>query len=204
MHPGIEHDLQAYGRWCQGIWIGSPRSPQEFDERDFTIMSLGLGGEVGEVMGLVEAAAGGGAVDRIQAIKELGDVFYYWSMLCRALTLDPWRCWRMALPQGVELPPGVDQAAAALVRAAQSNQPPLNPFSLSSRCGEVLEQLKKRVRDDTFDPDKFALAMGRLAQAWCAMANRFGLRPSDLLRANIDKVEDRAARGVLRGSGDNR
>lgn len=203
MHPGIEHDLVAYGRWCQGIWIGGPRSVEEFEERDLTVMSLGLGGEVGEVMEIVELASTGTA-DRAAATKELGDVFYYWSMLCRALELDPWHCWQLTLPDGIELPRGTDSAATCLVKHAKNRHPPLTPVSLSARCGGVLEQLKKRVRDDKFDKDRFSMAMGCMAQAWCVMVARFGLVPSQLLRANIDKIEDRAARGVLRGSGNER
>lgn len=203
MHPGIEHDLAAYSRWCQGIWIGAPLAVSDFTERDITVMSLGLGGEVGEVMELVEMA-GTGKIERSSATKELGDVIYYWSMLCRALDLDPWQCWQSALPDGAELPRGVDRAAECMVEHAMNCHPPITAVSLSARCGNVLEQLKKRVRDDTFDPEKFSLAMGRMAMAWCVMVGRFGLTASQLLRANIDKIEDRAARGVLRGSGNER
>lgn len=78
---------------------------------------------------------------------------------------------------------------------------------LGGETGEVLECLKKCVRDEgvvEFDPVKLAKELGDAMYYWCMVCNYFGFLPSDILALNIHKNEDRAARGVEHGSGDDR
>ncbi len=72
------------------------------DLREFGYLALGLAGESGEVadcvkkilrLGEVEAASesnlGYVRNQKVEAVGELGDVLYYWVMLCEALGVSP-------------------------------------------------------------------------------------------------------------------
>lgn len=109
-------NIDEYGAWTERMWLGSGQATEGLTDRDYAIMSLGLPGEVGEVMELLKKQVRDGHLDRENLKKELGDVAYYWARLCLA----------------------------------------------------------------------------------------HGLRPSEVLACNVEKIESRRARGVLRGSGDNR
>jgi NTP pyrophosphatase (non-canonical NTP hydrolase) len=77
-------------------------------------------------------------------------------------------------------------------------------MGLAGETGEVMELLKKRVRDRTFDQANLKKELGDVIYYWARLCNMFGLRPSEVLAANKEKLESRRARGVLRGSGDDR
>jgi len=77
-------------------------------------------------------------------------------------------------------------------------------LGLAGEVGEVMELLKKRVRDGNFDVEGFTKEMGDVIYYWSRLCLMFGVRPSDVLAANMRKLEDRRARGVMRGSGNDR
>jgi NTP pyrophosphatase (non-canonical NTP hydrolase) len=77
-------------------------------------------------------------------------------------------------------------------------------FGLAGETGEVMELLKKRVRDGVLDIDKLEKELGDVIYYWVMLCRQFGLTPSKVLATNIQKIEDRRARGVLRGSGSDR
>jgi NTP pyrophosphatase (non-canonical NTP hydrolase) len=80
-------DIDAYGDFTVRMWMGDPAGV--IDERQLTIMSLGLPGEVGEVIEILKKRLRDGIFDRENLIKELGDVAYYWARLCRAFDVTP-------------------------------------------------------------------------------------------------------------------
>lgn len=77
-------------------------------------------------------------------------------------------------------------------------------MGLAGETGEVMELLKKRTRDGTWDVEKFVKEMGDVIYYWARLARHFGIQPSEIIAANKRKLLDRKARGVMRGSGDNR
>jgi NTP pyrophosphatase (non-canonical NTP hydrolase) len=94
-------------------------------------------------------------------------------------------------------------------------------LGLAGETGEVCEKLKKLLRDDDFDNMAF-LSLNDIPKTWkdkqeelkkelgdvlwyiANLAADLGLNMQDIAEANIDKLLDRKARGVLKGSGDNR
>lgn len=198
----VEQDLDAYAGWTARLWMSSLAGIQD---RDRTIMSLGLGGETGEVMEVVEALDLGHPLDREWACKEMGDVMYYWARLGEAFGLrlrDIMAPYGNVAGEASSKPLTLDELAQ---RLATERRGILScSVALGSRVGKVLEILKKRVRDDQFQEDQFAQAMGETGAAWCRLCIAMGLAPSEVLRANIDKIEDRKLRGVMRGNGNHR
>lgn len=77
-------------------------------------------------------------------------------------------------------------------------------LGLAEEAGEVLGKLKKRIRGDGFDPNALKLELGDTLFYWCQLCTYFKIPIQDVLQANIDKCESRRARGVTKGSGDDR
>jgi NTP pyrophosphatase (non-canonical NTP hydrolase) len=77
-------------------------------------------------------------------------------------------------------------------------------LGLAGETGEVMELLKKRTRDGTFDRAALVKELGDVVYYWARICSFFGIKPSEVLYAIRAKLEDRRARGVLRGSGDDR
>jgi len=75
---------------------------------------------------------------------------------------------------------------------------------LGGEVGEVLEKLKKLVRDGTYDGAGLAREIGDVLFYLTTIARKFGYSLEDIMQINIDKLTDRSARGVMRGEGDNR
>lgn len=82
-------------------------------------------------------------------------------------------------------------------------------LGLAGEAGEVAGKIKKIARDDDGligDTARAKLAdeLGDVLWYAAQMATQLGLLLEDIARGNLAKLEDRANRGVLQGSGDNR
>ena len=77
-------------------------------------------------------------------------------------------------------------------------------LGLAGETGEVLEKIKKIIRDGTYEPDALKKELGDIAFYWARLCRYFGFQPGEVIGANIDKLDDRRSRGAMRGSGDNR
>jgi NTP pyrophosphatase (non-canonical NTP hydrolase) len=79
---------------------------------------------------------------------------------------------------------------------------------LAGESGEVCEKLKKYVRDNNgpnvFDYAGLQKELGDALFYLCRIIRFFGWDPSEIIEANVQKLEDRTSRGTLQGSGDNR
>ena len=78
-------------------------------------------------------------------------------------------------------------------------------MGICGEAGEVSEKVKKELRDGTNAIEAGILKeLGDVVHYACTIARFYGYKPSDILKANYDKLEDRIARGTQRGSGDSR
>lgn len=77
-------------------------------------------------------------------------------------------------------------------------------LGLTGEVGEVMELMKKRLRDGTWDKENFKKEMGDVIYYWCKLGRYFDLSPSEILSANVEKLNARKLKGTMRGSGDNR
>lgn len=77
-------------------------------------------------------------------------------------------------------------------------------LGLAGESGEVLEHIKKYIRDGNLDREALKKELGDAAYYWARICRKFGFEPSDVLRTNVEKLLSRKERGVLRGNGDNR
>ena len=91
-------------------------------------------------------------------------------------------------------------------------------LGLAGEAGEVVEKVKKLVRDDEMpldegfntgeiDPEKrlaIALELGDVMFYIAMIADDIDYTLSEIADMNLEKLADRKARGHLRGSGDNR
>lgn len=79
-----KESLDEYAKWTRKMWLS-----KNLKERDLTIMTIGLGEEAGEVLGLLKKRVRDGNLDLNNLKKELGDVLYYWAMLCNYFKISP-------------------------------------------------------------------------------------------------------------------
>lgn len=82
-------------------------------------------------------------------------------------------------------------------------------LGLASEAGEVAGKVKKVIRDSSnvFDDDAKLAILAEIGDVlWYAsmLATEIGIDMSDILAENYYKLEFRARRGMLKGSGDNR
>jgi NTP pyrophosphatase (non-canonical NTP hydrolase) len=82
-------------------------------------------------------------------------------------------------------------------------------LGLVGEAGEVAEKLKKIYRDkqgkvDDQFVDDLKKELGDVMWYIATLADFFDLKLSEIAQINVDKLSDRASRGKLGGSGDNR
>jgi len=80
-----------------------------------------------------------------------------------------------------------------------------NTLGLVGEAGEVAEKIKKLLRDSSkINPDDIIKELGDVVFYATALANYFNSDLTEVLQTNMDKLNSRAKRGVIKGSGDNR
>ena len=80
-------------------------------------------------------------------------------------------------------------------------------LGLTGEAGEVANKVKKLIRDGGDTPDKLkeiGKELGDVCWYLAVLAEELGSNLGKIMEDNLDKLEDRRARGVLGGSGDNR
>ena len=77
-------------------------------------------------------------------------------------------------------------------------------LGLPEEVGEVLAVIKREVRDGNLNREKLIKELGDSIHYWSMICNYYGLKPSDVIATNIEKIQDRRERGTLRGTGDDR
>ena len=80
-------------------------------------------------------------------------------------------------------------------------------LGLAGEAGEICNKMKKMLRDGVSKEEMREFLRGELGDAqWYLgrLADDFNLTLSEIMEANIDKLRDRKARGVIGGSGDDR
>ena len=78
-------------------------------------------------------------------------------------------------------------------------------LGLVGEAGEGAEKITKLMRDNTkFSSDDIIKERGDVVFYATALANYFNSDLTEVLQTNMDKLNNRAKRGVIKGSGDNR
>lgn len=82
-------------------------------------------------------------------------------------------------------------------------------LGLAGEAGEVANVVKKMIRDDSNHllqekRDKLVYELGDVLWYAARLATELNIPLEDVMQLNHDKLEDRLARNVIKGSGDNR
>lgn len=78
-------------------------------------------------------------------------------------------------------------------------------LGLCGESGEVAEQVKKVLRGDgVILNEELTKELGDILWYIAVLASQFDIEMEDIAFTNITKLKDRAKRGVIKGSGDNR
>ncbi len=160
-------------------------------DRVFEYPSLGIGGEIGELLGKLDAVSL--ELDPVPIRKEVGDVLWYVANTSEDAQI------------GMESLFEEDLSFADI----QAVAPPISPLKLASFAGEACELAKKYIRDDdsVMSEERRAKVKTNLRNILLglgSMCNRLGLSLEEAATENLAKLLSRKERGVLQGSGDNR
>ena len=80
-----------------------------------------------------------------------------------------------------------------------------NILGLVGEAGEVAEKIKKYRRDNTkINQKELIKELGDVVFYVTALSNYFYSNLNEVMQTNMDKLNDRANRGMIKGSGDNR
>lgn len=77
-------------------------------------------------------------------------------------------------------------------------------LGLAGETGEVCEKLKKYIRDGKIDWVSLRMELGDVLWYLNELCIMCETTLEDVARANVEKLESRKERGVLKGNGDNR
>ena len=104
-----------------------------------------------------------------------------------------------------------DKAVETAIFPRDNNLDIIYPaLKLAGEAGEVAEKVGKAIRDDitkfqeTAYLDDLAKELGDVLWYIAALADSIGYDLSEIAQMNLDKLNSRQERGVLKGSGDNR
>ncbi len=186
-------ELENHIFWTRTMWTNAG----ELNERDHHIITHGFPGETGEVMEVLQRRYDRGVKPeetRINLIKELGDVFYYWCMIVF-----------MYNNRGLDNTGDfyADQLLGG-VKKHEDHGTMYITLGFAASVGRVTEIFKKEIRDGGMDEDKLDKYMKEALEYWLALCDVFHIDPHEVLETNRIKIEDRHSRNVIRGEGDNR
>ena len=172
------------------------------EDRKYEYPSLGVGGEVGELLAKIDQFEFviETKIELKDIEKEVGDVLWYIVNTAldagiKIVDLIPACC------NGT----GSDTTFADIQKAV----PDTRPLVLAGFSGKVCELAKKYTRDDAMEMTderrwNVQLALVELLLGLGGICNRYGLSLENAASGNLEKLLSRQKRGVLQGSGDNR
>ena len=101
------------------------------------------------------------------------------------------------------------KAAATTDRYPKECKPWVYALGLTGEAGELADKIKKVYRDDNgvFNQEKrdaIAKELGDVLWYVTRLGATLGFSLEEIAQRNIEKLADRAKRGVINGSGDNR
>ena len=77
-------------------------------------------------------------------------------------------------------------------------------LGLAGEAGEVANKVKKIIRDGKLDKSSLGAEIGDCLWYIAALCRDLNLDLGEIAKANLEKLQDRKARGTLKGSGDKR
>jgi len=196
--------LDEYVAWAAGIGVNRPTDVPK--ERTLLEVGLGFASEIGEAAGVLTRWLRDDERRPNELADELGDVAYYWARLCVVTGMVPSTLlarsrahieWRQAgRPAGGPTPAAamtLEEYGAWAVGAggARTDDQSLWDVGLAlvGDAGEVVECLRKLVRDGDQQRERLAGELGDVWRYWTRLCVASGHTPTELLLRSRTKIE---------------
>ena len=100
------------------------------------------------------------------------------------MTIDEYAAWAARLPR---------TRAMSAVPPDEATYLAYLGLGLAGEAGEVVEHIKKLLRDGAWNPDRMAEELGDVAYFWACLCLAAGRQPSEVLTASAAKIDARLA-----------
>ena len=213
--------LDEYVIWAAGVDKNQRAGvPEESALREAGLM---FASEIGEVAGVLVKWLRDDERWRDELADELGDVAYYWALLCVVTGLAPSALlarsrahveWRQAGRPAAGPEPGAGaltlEEYAAWAREADDARETDGAdrqvladvgLALVGDAGEVVECLRKLARESDGQRERLAGELGDVWRYWTRLCVASGKTPAALLMRSRARIETRRARGTKRDGG---
>ena len=177
--------LREFAAWTALRWSDAKLGGIDQPLASEVVMLMGLGGETGEIIEELMTAECQFSNPTTSLVKELGDAMHYWARVGDHFRFDL-----------------VDLYGRDDLLGFPSAQ--TSAFAMVAASGQVLEAGKKYIRDGELNREKLQAGLVSFARHWRELCSSMGVDVEAVLLANREKVDGRHARGVLRGSGNDR
>jgi hypothetical protein len=171
--------------------------------------ALGLSGEASEFIGVLQFILKADESEQITPKfmemfkKEAGDVLWYITNLAEEFDLNPYYYFRddltFSIFQSYFVNENIDSTDLSLLVTQRV-------FYLIIAVGKVSEMIKKLMRDgkESFSELNFLHNLLFIAVSIAVICAALGVDLGDVATLNVNKLQSRKERGVLKGSGDDR
>ena len=194
-----QSNIEQYALWTTTTWFNDRGD----DISNLAVMGFGLAGESGEFIEVFLHSLNNQELDRDLLKKELGDFIYYWARICIEYNISPSEL--IAKNRGESFS-NIDNYLPNQIHDL-AQKPLLKMKSLLEHTvavSQVMETIKKDVRDTFTDIPKLENNMYSCFATWLHICQQFDFKPSEVLQENMMKVNNRVKNGTLKGSGNYR
>jgi NTP pyrophosphatase (non-canonical NTP hydrolase) len=170
----------------QDFFVDHQKNYQVKESDRLAVLTLGLVGETGEVLELIEHPQV--LLQRDLLKSELGDVLAYLSIVADSYSIGMNQLGVIALPRFIETEYSETVSSLAL--------------ELSKGVCKVAEKVKKKIRDGGAIGDNLADLLGSVLSSIFGLIRVFRFDLKDVLASTVEKNKSRLERKTLHGSGD--
>ena len=165
-------NIKDYSKWVDSVWYSKKDTNSIANNTDVSVMTLGLVGEVSEVIEECIDNKNTG----IDLQKEIGDVFYYFVRICNHFDLEADELYH-------------ESQINALIDNEHNRSTIL--LQLSKHSGLAADVIKKKIRDDKLNRELLIENLLGVIKYLMAIITAYDFHFFDIINLNVNKINTR-------------